>query len=129
MIELLLDDTGDLAFSEGNLGTATSDIGLAQRLRIALRIFKGEWWVDKTVGIPYFENKAAGVKAGEVVFDKPLNPELLDAVFKSAILGVFGVAELLEFEITNNRAARTLTVDFTVRADDDEVVSITEVLP
>ena len=83
MKTLLLDHTyWDLAIdANGNLAMASGAYALAQDAASAIRLFKGEYWYDTTIGIPYFQQIL-----GE---NPPL--ELIRAQLQDAALSVPGV--------------------------------------
>jgi hypothetical protein len=75
----------------------------AIRLRVVsrLKFFKGEWFLDKRQGIPYFE----------AVFVKNPDLSLVQSIFRQAILGTPGVQSIARMVTTFNRGARSFVVD------------------
>ncbi len=119
MSDIMLDPkTGDLDLSGFDLKIVTGKEAIAQRLRIRLRFFYSEWYLDRTFGIPYYQS----------VFQKPANAAILDAVFKDAILDTPGVLRLTRFTLDIDTARRELSVVFSVETEDGEV-TIEEELP
>lgn len=103
MSDIRLDpETHDLALPLA--GVAEQD-AVRQALDIRLSFFRGEWFLDTTAGIPYFQT----------VFKQKLAAGLgpVDAIFKDAILGTPGVLRLLEFS-SRLGADRKLEISFTV---------------
>lgn len=80
---------------------------IEQHLKIKLWLFKGEWFLDTSVGVPYFE---------DILVKNPNIPNI-ESILKQKILSTPGVNEILEFSIAFDRQARNLTVDF--KADTD----------
>lgn len=104
----LVTENNDLKIVDNNflLSVDNSDQEIEQRIRQNLQFFLGEWFLDTTIGIPYFQ----------MVFVKGVAPSLIEAVFKDAILETPGVSSLVEFRpIEYESSTRQLTVDFTVR--------------
>jgi len=123
-MDLKLEDSGasiyygDLAIDEGDLVSVTDMEATRQRLWITLRTFLGEWYLDITEGVPYYEN----------VLVKNPNPADLDAVFKDAILSDPKVESLESFTLTIDSQNRQLTLSFRALCEDGEVIELSEEL-
>jgi len=76
--------------------------GVAQRIKIALLTFLGEWFLDLSYGLPYFES----------VLVKNPNASLVHSIFRDAILRVEGVTLVNSLSLDFDRPARILTVNF-----------------
>lgn len=98
--DLYLDDNGQVALAQTPLD---------QRIDCRIRTFRGEFWLDKTVGIDYF---------GEVLKKNP-DLQAVRAAFAVEIQKVPGVKVLKSLEVSLNRAERKLTVTFSVTGTDD----------
>ena len=87
--------TGDLVLLHGELQTVSEQDATLQRVRSALRFFKGEWFMDKTQGIDWF---------GQIFVKDPVHAE---AILKRAIAETKGVNKLVSFTMTvgNDRKA------------------------
>ena len=77
---------------------------IIQKLYVALRFVYGEWFLDTTMGIKYFDS----------ILVKNPNMATVESVMKSAIMGSYGVTEITAFEMDFDKNARTLTLSFTV---------------
>ncbi len=119
MADLLLDNDGDFDLTAFQMTVVRGVDAIAQRLLIRLRTVRGEYFLDRTRGVPYYED----------VFGKEnlRNRQALNAVFVDAILSTPGVAKLPEFEL-NISPERELSVDFKAIADDGSPIEISEVL-
>lgn len=109
-MDLLLNSTtGDLVFTNGACPVTQlqADI-VAQRLRITLYTFYGEWFLDDTIGVPYIQQIFAKVKRKSTV----------DLIFQGIISADPGVIEILSFtsEISPQRG---YTMTFQVRVADN----------
>lgn len=106
MRDLALDPaTGDLAISGGRIRlTAPGAESVSQKLRVRLRLFKGEWHLDASVGVPYYT---------DVLGRHPLSA--VEALLRRAIVTCPGVKALESFVLTLN-ADRSASLTFTVRA-------------
>jgi hypothetical protein len=67
-----------------------------------LSFFLGEWFLDNTKGIPYFQ---------QILVKNP-DQSKIDAFFVNTILGTPGVLQLLSYSFSANYAARLLNVTF-----------------
>jgi hypothetical protein len=82
-----------------------------QKLRMKLKMFLGEWYLDINKGIPYYQ---------EFLVKAP-NKALINSTLKKAIIETEGIAELQTFEVTYEKN-RTLNVYFVVVTDTGETV-------
>lgn len=115
MRDLALDPaTGDLAILGGRLRlTEPGAESVAQKLRVRLRLFKGEWHLDASVGVPYYTDVLGRHSTAAV-----------EALLRRAIVTCPGVKALESFTFVAS-PDRTATVTFTVRAvGEDEPVTI-----
>jgi len=117
-MDILLDDTGDIDVANNILTLTTGADGIAQHLSQRLRTFYAEWFLDKRVGIPYFEH----------VLVKNPDPIVLDALFKNEIMKTQGVLELVAFNMEMDKALREFKLSFKVRTHDG-TVTFSEVIP
>ena len=107
-MDLLLDTaTNDIKVDAGEVTWVTAKDAIRQHLLVRLQTFAGEWFLDTSVGVPYFAD----------VFKK--NPDLtvLNSTFTKAILDTPGVDRLneLDFDLQSNRQ---LQVNFQVETSD-----------
>jgi hypothetical protein len=110
-MDLLLNtDTGDMVYVNGGAPVTqhTADV-VAQRLRITLYTFLGEWFLDETVGVPYFQQ----------IFGKLRTKASVDLIFQQIITNDHDVIEILTFDSTLDRGARGYSMTFQVRVSDN----------
>lgn len=105
--DLLLDDTGDLALSGGDLVLVSDLAAIEQEISIRLQFLRGEWFLDTTAGLPYFQN----------ILVKSPNLAAIKTLFTNEILSSAGVKALLSLVLDFDRKARVLTVTFSVSTD------------
>lgn len=110
-MDIRLADNGDIDLTDGVLSLTTGREAVAQRLRQAISMFFGEWFLDKTRGIPYVQQ----------VFVKNPNPVVIDTVFKRTILEEPAVTKLREFTLDLDTATRELSVDFRVSTTSGDI--------
>jgi hypothetical protein len=109
----LNDETGDVLLSTTNkvttpTFTTTTSENLAQRLKIRLQTFKGEWFLDGTIGIDYF-NQIAG---------KNRSKAAVDAIIQAEILQEQEVLQITAYSSVIDKTTRKITIQFTVRTID-----------
>lgn len=80
---------------------------IVQKLKIKLQFFLGEWFLDTSIGIPFFE---------EILIKNPNLPDI-ENLLKAAIIEVDGVNEILEFESNFSKSTRSLDTTFKVNTD------------
>ena len=104
-IDLGLDvTTHDLVFTARELTTVTGTALVAQRLKIILQLFKGEWFLDADAGIPYLQE----------ILKKGADTTNVDAILRAAIEGTTDVNRILKYSSEIDATTRTVTVAFTV---------------
>jgi len=117
MTDILQDEDGDVNVTNNQTSLVNGANEVMQLLRQRLRTFLAEWFLDTTIGIPYFQD----------IFKKNPSPIAMESAFKNEILNTPGVLELSEFELEVDPSLRTLTV--TGRAVvTDGIIDFSEVL-
>lgn len=104
----LTDDLSGLLIKNGDLVLTTNSDAVKQHVTQRLRMFTGEWFLNLSEGVPYFQN----------ILVKNPNPDIVDSLLKDTILSTPGVDELLSFNLDYDAALRTLIVDFSIRVLD-----------
>lgn len=114
-------DYGDAVWINGKCPMVTDSAGVvAQRLRIKLRTFLGEWVFNTAYGVPYWQR----------ILGKKVSKVSVDRIFQEQILAEDGVVELVFFSSTLS-AQREYSAQFRVRANNNlitETIEITEVI-
>jgi len=93
-------DTKDLVIENGDLVLVSGVDALEQDIRLQLGFFQGEWFLDESVGVPYYQS----------ILVK--NPNLIGIkeLFRAKLLSIPGVDEVLSLNLTYTNATRTLEV-------------------
>jgi hypothetical protein len=118
MSDLKLNSTSwDLEIENGDLVIVDHSQAVGQNLRQALSLFFGEWFLDTSAGVPYYQS---------ILLKNP-DPASIDGVLKNAILSVKGVDELLSFDLMYESTTRELRVEYSVRVS-DEVLDFVNIL-
>ena len=115
-MDLLLDPvTHDIIYINGKtLVTQSKADVVAQRLKIKLSTFLGEWFLDLDVGIPYFQQ----------ILNKIRNKSTVDTIFQKAIMEDPDVIEMISYTSDLDGRTRTFSLDFAVRVENNEIVPI-----
>lgn len=107
----------DLLFVDNDLVVTTErSESLAQRLKVKLLTFRGEWFLDDRVGIPYFQS----------IFGKNRSKESVDAIFKQAIISEPEVESLIEYQSTLDSTYRVFSLSFKIKSVDEDEPSLIE---
>lgn len=107
MFDLKLDPaTHDLVFAQSPQGFAKFNFvqgpaQVAQAIRIHLRTWAGQWFLDNEHGVPYVRE----------IFGKR-NLQMVEAVLRSEILSVPGVDSITSFALVLDNLTRRLSVEF-----------------
>lgn len=109
-MDLKLDPTThDIVFVNGeSLVTQYMADIVAQRLKITLYTFLGEWFLDTSVGVPYFQQ----------IFGKVRKKSSIDLIFQGIISDDPDVIEIVTFT-SEISSARGYSMTFTVRVTDN----------
>lgn len=100
----LPDGTFDLVMAEG------AD-AVAQQIKIVLKTFMGEWFLDTTVGIPYFED----------ILKKNPRSEVVETVLRGKIASVTGVTRVTAFDISIDNRLRTMTINYAAETNEGTI--------
>jgi hypothetical protein len=76
---------------------------IEQDVWVRLQFFKGEWFLDTRVGVPYFE---------EILGQKP-RLTAIAGIFRDVIMTTPGITGVLDLDIQFDGATRKLSVSFT----------------
>jgi len=97
---------GDLVIEGGDLViTSTTIDDVRQSVLQRLRIFLGEWFLDNTIGLPYFQ---------QILIKNP-DQSKIDALFRDQILGTPGVIALNSYSFQTDFATRSLRLRFSAQ--------------
>ena len=112
---MLMDNDKNLQFSNLDLAfTPDFPTYVSQKLRIILEMIEGEYFLDSTLGIPWFSK----------VMVKNPNVDAISSVFKAAIMGEGDVSEINSFSLQIDRANRNLQINFSVTLTDGSTLNM-----
>lgn len=103
--------TGDLDITDNKLSLTSGLKAIEQRITQRLRLFLGEWFLNRDRGVPWIQQ----------VFRKNPNPIVVDAVIKREIIAEPQVIELQTFELDLDESTRLLTVTFRAKTQLGEI--------
>lgn len=107
MIDFALEQiTNDLIFQDFDFQLFDDTNQIMQNLAIRLRFVLGEWFLDLTQGVPYFE----------VFFKKAPNQIQIESILKEEIVNTRGIVELTSFESDFDARKRIYSVKFSARS-------------
>ena len=117
MSDFRIGPDNELVFVNGDLVLTTVELdNISQNLRQRLRIIKGEWFLDRTLGLPYFD----------IILEKNPNSALVSSLYKTVILETKGVTKLNTFTMTFDPRLRFLTITFTATITTGEILYFDE---
>lgn len=105
MIGRSLNSSNDIYLLNGQIATVQDGNEVLQHVRTRLLTYQGEWFLDTTAGLPYFQ----------VILIKPANLSATESLIKSEILQTPGVDGLSAFALEFNKTTRTLNINFTAQ--------------
>lgn len=122
MSNLKLDTAGDLALESNRLVLVSGVDEIRQRWLIAIRTILGEWFLDRNVGVPYFDVPDVDYN-GRAITDKLLNKRTLQQIFADAtrrVDGVIAVKRVTVGDIDVQARSVDLTVEATIEGENGD---------
>lgn len=105
-IGLILDpidlDFGDVEIVNGDLVLVTGVDEIQQNVLQNLKTFLGEWFLDNTIGVPYFQ---------QILIKNP-DQSKIDAIIQNTIADTPGIIQLLTYSSTIDTKNRSLSISF-----------------
>lgn len=102
----------DLVFRNGDILTVTEGDQTAQHLKIRLYTYLGEWFLDITIGTPYYEK----------ILGQTTSAQEQANVIRRRILQTEGVKSIISLDF--ERAARQLSINGQVKLDNGETATV-----
>jgi hypothetical protein len=106
--------TNDMKLTGGDISIVTLDAAIRQRLLQTLRLFLGEWFLDTSAGVPYYQS----------ILVKNPNLDVVQASIKNAILSTPGITELLSFNFNYDAVQRKVTMDFDAKSTNGTTITV-----
>jgi len=114
----LAEATHDLDVEANDLALVVGVDEVTQRLRVRLKLFRGEWYLDENAGVPYYVN---------ILTHSP-KMSLIEAVFRKEILSSSEIEAITYWYMNYNRVTRQFTLDFKASSSEGEI-EVSEVFP
>lgn len=105
MVDILLDPVGDLYISP--TGDIRLEDSVAQKIRIRLLWFEGEWRWDTEEGMPYFDR----------LLIKNPDTDYFESLVRQRIFEVTEVTEVKEVSVAYDRRLREAVIRYTALTD------------
>ena len=118
MSDFKLDSNNDIAIENFNFVIITEEENVAQRVLVNLRVFLGEWFLDTTKGVPYYQS----------ILIKNPDSSLVEAELRAVIINTNEIARLKSFSMEFDVALRKLSVDFVAQTDKGLEIALKEVI-
>lgn len=99
-MNILLSDTRDIFFKDNQIKAVTGLDEMRQKVDNCLVAFRGDWFLDLTQGVPYFQS----------VFVKGVTNAGIHAIFTQYLADIDGVLAVSEFKIELDKLRRTATI-------------------
>lgn len=107
--------TGDLAKQNFNLRFTETDTEiLSQRVERRLRLFFGEYFLNRDIGVKYFEN----------IFLKNFDINATKNILKNEALKAEGITEVLKFDLSFDNQTRKITISSEFKGDSGQIVTV-----
>ena len=119
--DFLITSGRDLSIAGGTLATAGSAAEVTQRVVTRLLRQLGEWFLNTTVGLPWY----AYAGQGPILGGNGATAQAAEMQIRQTIQQTSGVASILEFSANWKTNARTLTVNAKVVTTFGDVALIT----
>ncbi len=103
---LALDSNHDIIIGRGTTRISGA-AQVAQLVKCRLLTIFGEWKLDNSLGLPWFE----------AIFTKQVRPSDIEAAIANIIRGTAGVQQLLSIDIDADYRDRKLGISFTALSD------------
>jgi hypothetical protein len=117
MTTLAINSDNDLYFTDRRLtiiSGSNTDEEILQRIKIRLRFFKDEWYLNSDHGLPYFE---------DILGTKNVDINGVESLFREQILDVEGVREITESAIDYDGTTRKLSYSFSAVSINNTVIT------
>jgi hypothetical protein len=113
-------DVGDLRFTLGQITlSGTGRDAAVQGIRQRLNTFRGEWFLDLRVGMPYYTD----------ILTKNPDWGRVRSLFRAAILDDPQVADVVQLDLSLDGATRELTVTFRATLADGTILVSADYAP
>ena len=103
-MNISLDSNNDIAIVDGGLPLVTGIEETRQLLKQTLQSFRGDWFLNLDLGLPYFQT----------ILRKSTTVSAIENIYLEAIASVKGVLDIDTFNLSFNPATREADITFRV---------------
>lgn len=103
---------GYTEFDPSTLRLVRGPDAVTLRLGWRLAFFRGEWFLDQRLGVPYYQ---------QIMRPNP-NRALISQIFRDVIASTPGVSEVVSLSVGVDKANRQALVTFEARLDDGDTI-------
>lgn len=114
------DANNDRTFGAGLRNYASGSEAAIQRMKCRLRVVLGEWFLDTTEGVPWWQVDTSTVRP---IMGAPRDLRYAESVIKACILGTDGIASLVSFSSSFDTKTRKWSVSAKVITTDGDAAS------
>ncbi len=112
--DFLLDSDNGLKIVDYDFAFTTPEEYIKQKLKIVLSTFKGEWFLNTEVGMPFYQD----------MLGKNNSLSKIESLYIRAIKSIPEVVKILYIDLNEDKQTRTVTVKFAVTDTDNNVIEI-----
>lgn len=103
--------SGELVFSAGILQLTSGQDAIRQAAECRLRTFRNEWFLDGSIGVPWFER----------IFGRKAAAAPVRSVLREELMAIPGVVEVPILDVAFDPADRSLAISFVLQTAAGEV--------
>lgn len=107
---------GDIYVDKMQIAFISDNDEVAQSIGTRLSTIQGEYWYDKTYGVPYWD-----------VIENANSIAILNLSIKNVIYGTDGVKDIYRFNSQLDSVARTYTINVSVTTTNDILVNLNKI--
>lgn len=116
MSDIAIDENGEFLFdASGDLALVTDkNESIRQHLQQRLKTFKGEWFLNRFLGLPYLQT----------ILIKNPNSNLVMALMTDYVLATPGVIKIVKIKLSLDKATREMSVDLKAMIASGDTVTL-----
>lgn len=105
--DIALDANGELLFTDGDLQMVAGSDAIVSDARARLQFIQGEWFLDLSVGVPYYQS----------IFVKNPNMAVVQAAYRDTLAQTEGVISVDSLTVDYDSPSRNLKIAFSLSTD------------
>lgn len=112
--DFLLDENNGLKITDYDFTITSDQEFIKQKLKIVLSTFKGEWFLDTDVGMPFYQD----------MLGKNIDLGKVESLYIRAINSIEEVKRLIYIDLEQDKQTRTLNVKFSVTDQENNIIEV-----